>query len=305
MTRISTLGEEGLIRRIARKIRTGSTVIRGIGDDCAVLKGPPGKHLLFASDMLVEGVHFRKSADPAAVGWKALAVNVSDIAAMGGIPRHAVISLGLPRNIPIRFVDGLYRGLTRCARRFRVNLVGGDTDRADQIVVDVAILGEVEQGRQVLRSGARVGDSLLVTGQLGGSVRSGRHLKFTPRFEEARAIASRVKLHAMIDLSDGLGPDLTRLCRASGAAARIDAHEIPRRKGCSLSQALTEGEDFELLMAVGRPEADRLLAWSRRNLRCGLRRIGRIVRRGQGPVVQVVDPEGRPIPVSLTGFKHF
>ena len=303
--RIDECGEQGLIRRIARKIRTDSSVIQGIGDDCAVLKGSGGRILLFASDMLVEGVHFLPTADPAGVGWKALAVNVSDIAAMGGVPRHAVISLGLPRKTTVAFVDGLYQGLTVCAKRFGVNLVGGDTDRAGQVVVDVAILGEVEKDRLVFRSGSKVGDHLLVTGRLGGSVRSGRHLKFTPRLREARSIGAIVRPHAMIDLSDGLGPDLLRLCEQSRVAAELEAARIPRRRGSTLAQALTEGEDFELLMAVGRSDADRLLSWGRRHLPCGLRRIGRVVRKEKGPRVRVLNSDGRPIPISLEGFHHF
>ncbi len=303
--RLSDLGEKELILRVARKIRTDSTVVKGIGDDCAVLRGSKGRALLFASDMLIEGVHFLPKTDPAAIGWKALAVNVSDIAAMGGIPRYAVISLGLRSDIPVAFVEGLYRGLTRCATRFGVNLVGGDTDRAAKTVIDVAILGEVERNRVVFRSGARVGDSLLVTGRLGGSVRSGRHLRFIPRVREARALRARERLHAMIDLSDGLGPDLTRICEASQVAAEIESAQIPRRKGCSLTQALTEGEDFELLMAVGRSEAERLLAWSNQHLPCGLHRIGRVVRKGKGPFVRVIGPPKRPLRISLEGFQHF
>ncbi len=284
---VASLGEKGLIRRLARGIRTDTVVIRGIGDDCAVLRWRKDYHLLFASDMLVEGVHFRRNSNPSAIGWKALAVNVSDIAAMGGIPRHAVVSLGLPNRTPVSFVDGIYRGLTRCARRFGVNLVGGDTDRSAHCVIDVAILGEVEKNRVVYRSGARAGDHLLVTGRLGGSLRSGRHFSFIPRLREARAIGVRTRPHAMIDLSDGLGPDLIRLCEASGVSTVLDAAAIPRHRGCSVAQALNDGEDFELLLAVGGRDADRLLSWSRRHLACGLRRIGRVIRRRPGAPVRL------------------
>ena len=307
MKTISNLGETGLIRRIARTIRTDRTVRRGIGDDCAVLSVPSGRgrYLLFASDMLVEKVHFLSQADPASLGWKGLAVNVSDFAAMGGVPRHAVVSLGVPKRTLVSFIDRLYRGLNRCARRFGVNLVGGDTDRSAQLVIDVAILGEVEKERLVLRSGARPGDHLLVTGRLGGAVRTGRHLKFTPRLAEARAIGGRAKIHAMIDLSDGLGPDLVRLCEASRVGAVLEGAFIPRHRGCSLPQSLTEGEDFELLMAVPPDQAGRLLRWARGNLPCGLTPIGRIVSRRQVPGVHLVVPPGMRAPVSLTGFQHF
>lgn len=303
--RLSALGEKGLIRRISRLIKNDPTVLRGIGDDCAVLAGPPGKYLLFASDMLVEGVHFKRSASATAVGWKALAVNVSDVAAMGGIPRYAVVSLGLPRETPVRCVDGLYRGLSLCAKKYGVNLVGGDTNRAERLVIAVAILGEVEKGRVVYRSGARVGDQLLVTGRLGGSVRGGRHLTFLPRVKEARALGAEVRLHAMIDLSDGLMPDLTRLCEASRVSAEIDASLIPRRKGASLKAALTEGEDFELLISVGKADADGLLKWSRKNLSCGLTRIGEVIPRRPNRLVGFSASAGVRIPKVLDGFQHF
>jgi thiamine-monophosphate kinase len=305
MRAVSSLGEKRLIARLARRIRHGAGVVRGIGDDCAVLKAPKGKDLLFACDMLVEGVHFLKRSRPDGVGWKALAVNVSDIAAMGGLPRHAVVSLGLPPDTPVAWVDGLYRGLRRCARRFKVNLVGGDTDRARKIVVDVAILGWVEQRRAVYRGGAKPGDLLLVTGRLGGAVRSGRHLRFTPRLLEARALAARAPIHAMIDLSDGLGPDLTRLCQAGGVSAEVEAAAIPRARGAALAQALTEGEDFELLMAVSPGDAKRLLPWARQNLPCGLTAIGRVVKRRKNSLVRLIAPRGVKVPRTLEGFRHF
>ncbi len=304
-TKVSDLGEKGLIRRVAGRIRTDHTVIRGIGDDCAVLAGPKGKYLLFASDMLVEDVHFLRSTRPSAIGWKALAVNVSDVAAMGGVPRYAVVSLGLPRKAPVRFVDGLYKGLRRCAGRFGVNLVGGDTDRSAKMVIDVAILGEVEKDRVVYRSGAKVGDDLFVTGRLGNSFRSGRHLTFTPRLKEARALGQSATIHAMIDLSDGLGPDLIRLCEASGVAAVLEAARVPRRPGASLSQALTDGEDFELLMAVAPSQTGQLLRWAKRKLPCRLSRIGRVVPRRGKALISLVAPPGVKGPASLSGFQHF
>lgn len=305
MKPVSSLGEKGLIARLARGLRPGAGVIRGIGDDCAVLKLPLGKDLLFACDMLVEGVHFLKQSRADGVGWKALAVNVSDIAAMGGLPRHAVVSLGLPPSTPVAWVDGLYRGLRRCARRFKVNLVGGDTDRSEKIIVDVAILGEVEKLRAVRRDGAEPGDILLVTGRLGGAVRSGRHLRFTPRVLEARALAARAPIHAMLDLSDGLGPDLTRLCEASKVSAEVEAAAIPRSRGATLAQALTDGEDFELLMAVSPRDAQRLLSWAKKNLPCGLTAIGRMLGRREDFLVKVAAPRGVKVPRILEGFQHF
>lgn len=319
--KISSLGEDRLIRRIARGIRLGPGVVRGIGDDCAVLAGRPlgdagtsrqgvkqaGRDmlLLFASDMLVEGVHFRRGTRPEAIGWKALAVNVSDVAAMGGVPRHAVISVGLPRDTAVSFVDGVYRGLRRCADRFGVNLVGGDTVRAPRVVLDVAILGEAQRRRVVYRSGARPGDALLVTGRLGGAVRSGRHLTFMPRLREAQALGAQTRIHAMMDLSDGLWTDLGRLCRESRVGAVLEAERIPRSRGCSLKQALTEGEDFELLLAVSPSQAGALLRWARGRLRCGLTRVGWVVRRRGREPVTLVGAGGERRKMALHGFEHF
>ena len=303
--KISKIGENGLIRRIAKRVRNDRTVLKGIGDDCAVLKFSESKDLLLASDMLVEGVHFLKSAPPEAIGWKALAVNISDVAAIGGVPRHAVLSLGLPRGTAVAFVDRLYEGLNRCARRFKVNLVGGDTVRSSKVVIDVAILGEVESGRWVSRAGAKAGDSLLVTGRLGGSVRSGRHLRFIPRVREARMLVSRFKLHAMMDLSDGLWADLARLCEQSRVGAELEASRIPRRPGVSVRQALTDGEDFELLIAADKSQAERMLAWAKKGLSCGLTRIGRIVAGREKAPIRIVGPRGTKLSVPLSGFRHF
>ncbi len=318
---VRTIGERGIIDRVRRRVGRGtSSVLVGIGDDAAVLRSPArgaggrGERLLFASDMLVEGIHFRRRLVPAEwIGWKALACNVSDIAAMGGIPRWAVASVGLPRATPVRFVDGLASGLSRCARRFGVSLVGGDTVRAPQVVVDVAILGTVRPQQLTLRSGARVGDQLFVTGRLGGSYASGRHARFTPRLAEAQRLIRRVRVRAMIDLSDGLASDLWQMSRASRVVLRLEAQTVPQKvsdtfpalKGVrhlssGLWHALMDGEDFELLFAVGPRDAARV------PVRLGdvpVTQIGAAARRGVG--VELVQPDGRVTPLIPRGFRHF
>lgn len=302
---MSVSAEEALVRRMVRHASLDRSVRVGPGDDCAVLAGPQGRRLLFASDMLVEGVHFSPGARPEAVGWKAMAVNVSDVAAMGGVPRHAVVSVGLPRRVRPSVAAGLAAGLGRCARRFGVSWVGGDTVRCDRLVVGAAILGEVESGRCVTRAGARPGDVLFVTGRLGGAVQSGRHLRFRPRLREARAITARFRPHAMIDLSDGLLADLTRLCGASRVGARVQAEAVPRSRGAGWEAALTEGEDFELLLAVPAGQADRLERWAKRGLTCRLTRIGRVTARGRGGPVRWLDAGGRERAVTRGSFEHF
>ncbi|MBI2104318.1 MAG: thiamine-phosphate kinase [Candidatus Omnitrophica bacterium] len=303
MRTVREVGEFGLIERMRRRVRTAPSVVVGIGDDAAVLRGPgAGQRLLFASDMVVEGVHFLRRRVPARwIGWKALACNVSDIAAMGGVPHWAVVSLGLPRATPVRFVDELYAGLARCARRYGVALVGGDTVRAPQVVVDVAILGTAERRRLTLRRGARVGDQLFVTGRLGGSYRSGRHARFLPRLAEAQALLRRVRVHAMMDLSDGLASDLWQMSRASRVTLRVEAARIPvARAGRTVYHALMDGEDFELLFAVGAREAARM---PRRIGRCPVTRVGAAVRRGAG--VELLRRDGRIAPLLPRGFRHF
>jgi thiamine-monophosphate kinase len=292
--KISALGEDRLIARISKQLPAGNFVRRGIGDDCAVFRIDARRDGLLASDMLVEGVHFSARTPAEQVGWKLLAVNLSDIAAMGGTPRAAVVSLGLPRSTPVAWVEKLYRGLGRCARRYGVSIVGGDTVRAPKRVADLAILGEVPAGKAVLRSGAQPGDFILVTGRLGGSFKSGRHLSFTPRLKEAAELVRQGKPTAMMDLSDGLWIDLPRLCKASGVCAEIETASVPRNKNCSISEALTDGEDFELMLTVRPKNLNGLL-------RRGLTPIGKILPSKKGtPAVRWLGLKSSP-----KGFRHF
>lgn len=302
MRTVRALGEVGLIARVAKRLRPSPSVRVGIGDDAAVLTGVGRDQLLFACDMLVEGVHFRKHGLPAEwIGWKALAVNISDIAAMGGRPCWAVVSLGLPPQTPLAFVDGLYAGLARCARRFGVAIVGGDTVRAPQVVIDVSIIGRVRPAHLTLRRGVRVGDRLFVTGRLGGSLASGRHARVRPRVAEAQQLLRRVRVHAMMDLSDGLASDLWQLSRASGVTLRVEAARIPvARAAGTVYHALMDGEDFELVFAVAPREASRV---PRRLGRCPVTAIGAATGRGVG--VELRERSGRIRPLVPRGFRHF
>ncbi len=302
---VSQLGEVRLIQRLRRQLGSSakaSSVLVGIGDDTAVLRWTTKEHLLFASDMLAEGTHFSRSAVPARwIGWKALARNVSDVAAMGGLPRHAVVSLGLPPHTSVRFADEVYAGLSRCARRFGVAIVGGDTVRAPVVVVDVAILGTVRPAHLVLRSGARVGDRVFVTGRLGGSLSSGRHATFVPRVQQAQWLVRHLKVHAMIDLSDGLASDLWQVSRASRVTFRIREDALPvSRAGRTTRHALMDGEDFELLFVVPTRLADRV---PRMIGRVPVTPIGDVAARGAG--VELVGTDGRIRPLIPEGFKHF
>ncbi len=290
-----TFSEFGLISRIRRGTRVGARVRTGIGDDTAVIVGR-GKDLLFTTDMLIEGRHFRLGdASAEEIGRKALAVNLSDIAAMGGVPTQAVVAVGLPKRLSARFADGLYEGIRRAARKFGVDVVGGDTNRSDKLVVSISLLGEVAKGKAVLRSGAKVGDAVAVSGPLGGSYASKKHLNFTPRLEESKYLTRHFRVHAMMDLSDGLASDVKRIAEESRVGILIEESRVPvARAAKSVSQALSEGEDFELLFTLSAREAKRLPK--------KFRVVGRVVPRGRG--VKLLKKDGRLVPLT-GGFDHF
>jgi thiamine-monophosphate kinase len=258
-----------------------------------VLPGTRGRQLLFTCDPVVEGVHYRPGTPARQVGWKAMARNLSDIAAMGGQPRWAVVSLGLRPRTPVAWVEQLYAGLHAAARRFGCAIVGGDTTHVTkEPFVVVTLLGEVKRARVALRSGARVGDAVFVTGTLGGSL-AGKHLRFIPRLREAQWLVQHFRIQAMMDLSDGLASDLHRLAEASGVGFHIAGARVPCHG--SLWEALTDGEDYELLFTVRRHDAQALRkAWP---FRLRLTEIGGVIR---GREVLCDGVGGNP-----KGYDHF
>jgi len=259
--KISQLGEFGLIDALKKYAPVSKTVIKGIGDDAAVLPYTKDKYLLLTTDMLAQGAHFTLRMPPRLIGHKALACNISDIAAMGGLPTFAVVSMGVPKDLPVRFIEEVYKGIQSTARGFNISIVGGDTIKTDKIVINVALLGQVEKKYLVTREGAKAGDGIFVTGPLGGSLKSGRHLNFTPRLAQGRFLVENFKPSSMIDISDGLAGDLNHILRASRVGARLDRASIPRHKGVSLSHALGDGEDFELLFTLAPNKARKLMDW--------------------------------------------
>ncbi len=248
---LSALGENGLLHLLTRHWKTdASRVLVGVGDDCAVLRGDQKNHfLLFKTDAVVEGVHFSRQTKPEWIGRKALARALSDLAAMGASPLAAVITLGLPATESVRRLRAIYRGIERVANHHGVNLVGGETTRARQLFLNVALLGECRGYRPVLRSGAKVGDMIFVTGRL-GATQVRRHLVFEPRLAEGKWLAQHKMASSLMDLSDGLGADLPRLARASHVDFHLDHAAIPLARGATVKMAFNDGEDYELLFTT-------------------------------------------------------
>jgi thiamine-monophosphate kinase len=325
----SQLGAEyALIGRIAQAVQRAGQPLT-IGDDAAVL--PFGeRHLLWTVDMLIEGVHFRLDWSGAYVlGWKSLAVNLSDIAAMGGTPMGALLSLSLPPTRTGDWLDRFIEGFLACARTYETVLVGGDTNRAatgeGPVIIDVSVLGMVE-GMPVGRDGGQPGDWLLVTGRLGAS-RAGlmrllqedrsdadaleAHLKPTPRLYEGQRL-HEAGVHAMMDLSDGLASDLPKLARASDCGARVLSAQLPIHpaalRWCEqagenpIRFALAGGEDYELLIAAAPETAQTLLAEFAAETGTPLTHIGYLT---EGDALLLQDETGALQPIPAIGWDHF
>ncbi len=336
--KVSDLGEFGLIERIRRASRKAPRrMLIGIGDDAAALSLSPSATLLASTDLLIEGVHFDlATTGPAALGWKAAAVNLSDIAAMGGTPRFCLVGLGIPSRVTVEQIAQFYRGLRGLLGRYRTVLAGGDTCRSDRaFLISVTLLGEARRRLILTRGGARPGDRVFVTGTLGDSgaglellrsgecgVRNGkaerkkttawcrkligRHLRPEPRVEWGRKLADSGCVSAMIDVSDGLSSDLAHICEESGVGAEVHADQVPLSRALRtvqgmrrpvLDYALSGGEDYELLFTVPESRVRRL-----RGLRLPVTEIGRIT---AGRRLRLIMPDGTAGPLLPSGFDHF
>ncbi len=329
--KLSELGEFGLIERIkARSRSAGADIVVGIGDDCAVIRRGETLEVL-TTDCLVEGSHFQKGwLSMKDIGWKAIAVNVSDVAAMGGVPSYALITLFLPDDLTTGEIDDLYEGMEECAKQYGVGIVGGDIVRIQgPFAISVVLSGICERDEITLRSGARVGDLVVVTGTLGeaaigmeilkkGKQKLGEALMQSlarfrrpePRLKASRAILE-MQPSSMIDVSDGLLSDLWHLLEASGVGARLDAEKIPVGEGvleyCSgnrqeaLSVALSGGEDYELLFTL-RPHLADKIAEIEKKAEIRLTVIGEITQKEKG--VKLATSSGETA-LQCEGFDHF
>ena len=275
------IGEDRLLARFGPHLAKSKTVPVGSGDDCAVVESPrEGQLVVLKTDCVVEGVHFLKNDNAAAIGWKAMMRPISDFAAMSGVPQFALITFVAPATKTIAWATKLYGGLHKAADKFNVQIVGGEISATPgPAMISVSVAGFVEKDRVVLRSGGRGKDDLFVTGRLGGSIR-GKHLRFVPRLNESRWLTANFSIHAMMDLSDGLGADLPRLARASHLGFEVDENALPRNRGCTVRKAINDGEDFELLFAIAPRNSQTLqLLWQKKFPNLLLTRIGRLTPR--------------------------
>jgi thiamine-monophosphate kinase len=283
--------------------------VAGIGDDAAVLDVPAGYSLAFCSDLIAENTHFIRGLHPPdSIAHKAIAANVSDVAAMGGVATHFLISLAVPGDLDWSWIEGFFDGVERACRQFGVMLAGGDTASSHDVFVDVSMIGKVRTGTSVLRSGAKAGDAIYVTGMLGSSalglemLKAGnknhpavkRHLFPEPRYKIGPAVAG--KAHAMIDVSDGLSTDLTHILRESKVSARIYKERLPIWDGAELHHALHGGEEYELII-VGREFPNTIDDVS-------LTRIGEIIESGMDHQLFLIDGTRESV-LHPRGWEHF
>ena len=310
------MGELDLIRKFRAHAPTHPSVIVGPGQDCAILRWPAKQDLAFKIDQIVEGTHFLRSGPEAAtakqIGWKAMAKACSDIAATGYWPVAATVAVNLAKGTPPKVPLDLYAGICACCKRYGFALAGGDISVSkNKLSVVVSLLGSGPKNGAWLRRGAQPGDLLLVTGTLGGS-RGGKHLTFDPRLDEARAIRKIIPegVHACIDITDGLSRDLHHICEESRCGAEVFETEIPYSRAAlnaakssrrsALARVLSDGEDFELLMAVEPRAAARVL--KRWKLKTHLSVIGRILPAKSG--CKLVREDGTKHALADIGYEH-
>jgi thiamine-monophosphate kinase len=331
------LAEFRLIKQLSQRFgRTGHRVLCGIGDDAALIRPSKGQDLMVTTDLLAEGVHFRAStATLADLGYKAAVANLSDIAAMGGMPDYMLVTMAIPTGFRTSMITNLYRGLMAAGRPHGVRLIGGDTSAsADGLFLSLTMIGHVRSGRALTRSGARPGDGIFVTGTLGDSLAGlrlledsppaarlsrafrafliGRHRRPSARIKTGRALSSHGLASSAIDISDGLSGDLAHICEQSAVGAEIDLRNLPFSPACrafaaasrldAADLALEGGEDYELLFTVppsARARIDRLV----RNAECRCTCIGIIRPPSFG--LRMRNSEGRLRRLPLTSYQHF
>lgn len=326
--KINQIGEFGLIDLIKKKILSkDKQVLVNIGDDAAVIKSSPNRLLIFTTDTMVERIHFDLTYfTPEEIGWKAMVANLSDIAAMGGLPKYALVTVGLPKFMRAEDVLSIYKGASKIAKRYNCKIIGGDTTLAPKdIFISIALLGEVEKELLVTRSGAKKGDLICVTGNLGEAQagleflkKHGRqklsfvrkHLQPQPRIKEARILVKKLKVTSMIDISDGLSSELFHLTEESQLGAIIYEQNIPVSSKClrlatllnkkPMSWALSSGEEYELLFTVDRKDLSKI---EKIKKKVNISFIGEMVDKRDG--VKLIQKSGAKKELNKMGFVHF
>lgn len=320
--KLSELGEFGLIDRLRKLVGEAPEGEVWIGDDTAVIRAPAGT-IFFTADLLIEGVHFDVSlTKPEDLGYKAIAVNVSDVAAMGGTPRRAVVSLGIRPGIEVDWVESLYGGMRECSDAFDMAVVGGDVSRSDCLVISVALIGNPAGRRVIERRGARVGDVICVTGTLGASaaglrlLRAGirdrpdltrAHLRPVPRVREVEILRRHLPT-SMIDVSDGFAADLSHICDASKVGVVVDASRIPvpDLEGVEIDRdplelALYGGEDWELCFTIPAKRAEEAAQAVRDGTGTPVSVVGEVVEESKG---RVLIKDGTQVQLEARGWDH-
>jgi thiamine-monophosphate kinase len=339
MTDLKKIGEFGLIDRFRSRLQYRSPRIKiGIGDDCAVYEGKAGNYQIITADALIENVHFKLSTtSPKLLGRKAMSVNVSDIAAMGGTPHLALVSLGIPKSLPVKFLDDFYKGIDQVCMEHKIELAGGDTTASPRhLFINITMVGDVNKKHMIPRSGARPGDKIFVTGAPGQSalglklLTSRRkkwqgnskfknkmiqaHLDPVPRLPEAvKLVNSKIKISAMIDVSDGLVQDLFHILADSGVGAVLREERLPQSAEmaalCSLNRLnlmdliLSGGEDYELLFTL-KSEDVRKLEKLFHNAKTPVTQIGEVSAQSENVVLAKSDGTIKPLQ-EFMGFNHF
>ena len=274
--KLGDLGEDRLLEQLLGPLSLKKAIVTEPGDDCAVVKIPDRSRLLvLKTDCVVEGVHFLRGTNALDVGWKAMMRPLSDFAATSALPQFALITLMVPKQTEVTWTKELYRGLRRAAKRFGVSIVGGETSSTPgPIAISTSAVGFVEKDRATSRRGGKPGDDLFVTGRLGAALKQ-KHLQLIPRIIESRWLTKNFSIHAMMDLSDGMGTDLPRLARASKVGFKVQTENLPLTRGAKINDAISEGEDYELLFAISPRDRSRLERdWAKKFQNLPLTRVG-------------------------------
>lgn len=323
--KLKEVGEFTLIEKLQKYFfKKNNNVFLGIGDDCAVISSSQKKYLLLTTDMLIEGVHFNlRYASPYQIGWKALAVNISDIASCGGTANYALISIGLKKTLSLKFVEDIMCGIKKLANKYKIRVVGGDTVLSEKLVINITLSGEVEKEYLTLRKGAKVGDIICVSGYLGESCAGlsilqskkylteefksliNAHLMPCPPLSLAQTLSKTKKISAMMDISDGLSGDLIKLAKVNKVGFRIFEKKIPlsptlkkfakKIKRVPLDFALQGGEDYELLFTVSPRNIKEI-----KNISSQITEIGEITKDNY-----ILESACKRTALSDTGYDHF